>query len=54
VQAVTRTTNDAMHAGYILAPDAASTISRAQDSPIGKFNSPADRTLPLSGFDRNP
>jgi hypothetical protein len=54
VQAVTRTTNDAMHAGYILAPDAASTISRAQDSPIGKFNAPADRTLPLSGFDRNP
>ncbi len=55
VSAVERVTNDNLKAGFILKPDADSTIRAARESMIGRFESlEADREIPISAFDRNP
>jgi hypothetical protein len=55
VSAVERVTNENLRAGFILKPDAESIIREARESSIGKLdNAEAERTRPMSDFDRNP
>ncbi len=55
VSAVERVTNENLHAGFILKPDAESVIREAKESLIGRLdNSDAERPLSISTFDRNP
>jgi hypothetical protein len=50
---VERITNENLRAGFILKPDAESTIREAKESAIGRLDN-AQTDLPLSSFDRNP
>jgi hypothetical protein len=55
VSAVERSANENVRAGFILKVDADSIIREAKDSAIGKLdNLEAERTRPMSDFDRNP
>jgi len=48
-------TNENLRSGFILKPDAESTIREAKESMIGRLDDAgAERDLPISAFDRNP
>jgi hypothetical protein len=55
VSAVERVTNENLRAGFILKPDAESTIREAKESMIGRLdNLEAERDRAISALDRNP
>jgi hypothetical protein len=55
VSAVERVTNENLRAGFILKPDAESTVRAARESMIGRLdNLEAERDLAISALDRNP
>jgi hypothetical protein len=55
VNAVEHVTNENLKSGFILKPDAKTTIREAKGSAIGRLdNVEVERDRPLSDFDRQP